>query len=417
MVDKYLKVAENICWQFVVKLLHGQFSFRDRVKWLRYTCLLALSLFALTFALGQEGAEAPTDTEVGFLQSQGAHPRFEAASKISADAVLALQRQAVASVPHFSGSFAFEGKTFPFTFVGSAPQSGGTTEIPTQLIAVSLLLEGFVNQDGEPIILGTDSFTERLQNSPNFRGAAYPNGFTQFADAVQRAQFFRIMAQDWHTLLKPPELLRDVTIEVPRGMARVYRSRATGAVYALVDTAFFISQLNTIVQMADLHPDSLALIVTSNVFLAPNVDVKKCCVLGFHTAFDAGQTGDRRQIQTLVWASWIDSGILGTSVADVTPISHEISEWMNNPFGVNLVPGWQSPAAPGGCQNNLETADPLAMLPNAGFPVNIDGFTYHPQSQVLLSWFTRQAQSDSLDGAFSFPDQGLMTVPSQPCGR
>jgi chitinase len=401
--------------------LFRSFLFRERPGFARLCCALGVSLFlsvaAFSQSLAADASQPPAEEEVGFLQSQGAHPRFEAASKISADAAIALQRQAISSVPHFSGSFPFEGKTFPFTLVGSAPQAGGTTEIPTQLIVASVLLEGFVDQQGEPIVLGPSNILGRLQNSPNFRNAAYATGFTQFADAVQRAQFSRIMAQDWHTLLKPPEVLKQVTIEVPRGMARVYRSRGTGAVYAVVDTAFFISQLNTIVQMADLHPDSLAVILTSNVFLAPNVDVKKCCVLGFHTAFDAGKIGAALQIQTLVWASWIDQGILGTSVADVTPLSHEISEWMNNPFGVNLVPAWQSPAAPGGCQNNLETADPLAMLPNAGFPVNIDGFTYHPQSQVLLSWFTRQAQSDSLDGAFSFPDQGLMTVPSQPCRR
>ena len=397
------------------------FSFRKRLGLARLCCAVSVSLFLSLAAVGQsleaDASQPPAEAEVGFLQSQGAHPRFEAASKISADAVIALQRRAISSVPHFSGSFASEGKTFPFTLVGSVPQAGGTTEIPTQMIVVSALLDGFVDEQGEPIVLGPGNILDRLQNSPNFRNADYSTGFTQFADAVQRAQFFRIMAQDWHTLLKPPEVLKPVTIEVPRGMARVYRSRGTGAVYAVVDTAFFISQLNTIVQMAELHPDSLAVILTSNVFLAPNVDVKKCCVLGFHTAFDAGQTGAGLQIQTLVWASWIDQGILGTSVADVTPLSHEISEWMNNPFGVNLVPAWQSPAAPGGCQNNLETADPLATLPNAGYPVNIDGFTYHPQSQVLLSWFTRQGQSDSLDGAFSFPDQGLMTRPSQPCGR
>ena len=393
-------------------------EYRERRRW---AGVLALGLALSAIGFGQSNqpdpAETPTDAEVGFLQSQGAHARFEAASKISTDAVIAWQRQTVSSVSHFSGSFAFEGKTFPYTLVGSTPQAGGTTEVPTQLIVASVLLEGFVDQQGEPIVLGSGGIVGRLQSSPNFRNADYATGFTQFADAVQRAQFFRIMAQDWHTLLKPPEVLKQVTIDVPRGMARVYRSRGTGATYAILDTAFFISQLNTIVQMADLHPDSLALVVTSNVFLAPNVDVKKCCVLGFHTAFDAGQLGNTLQIQTLVWASWIDQGILGTSVSDVTPLSHEISEWMNNPFGVNLVPAWQSPGAPGGCQDNLETADPLATLPNAGYPVNIDGFTFHPQSQVLLSWFTRQGQSYSIDGAFSFPDQSLVTRPSQPCGR
>jgi len=253
--------------------LFRSFLLRGRLGFARLCCALGVSLFlsvaAFSQSLAADASQRPTDQEVGFLQSQGAHPRFEAASKISADAAIALQRQAISSVPHFSGSFAFEGKTFPFTLVGSVPQAGGTTEIPTQLIVASVLLEGFVDQQGEPIVLGPSNILGRLQNSPNFRNAAYATGFTQFADAVQRAQFSRIMAQDWHTLLKPPEVLKQVTIEVPRGMARVYRSRDTGAVYAVVDSAFFISQLNTIVQMADLHPESLAVILTSNVFLAP----------------------------------------------------------------------------------------------------------------------------------------------------
>jgi hypothetical protein len=102
-------------------------------------------------------------------------------------------------------------------------------------------------------------------------------------------------------------------------------------------------------------------------------------------------------------------------VADVTPLSHEISEWMNNPFSTNIVPSWQALGAGGGCQSNLETADPVATLPNAGYSVTIDGFTYHPQTQVLLPWFTRQGTQDSIDGAFSFPDESLVTEASRPC--
>jgi hypothetical protein len=183
-----------------------------------------------------------------------------------------------------------------------------------------------------------------------------------------------------------------------------------------VDSAFFISQLNTIVQLEELRPDALALVLTANVFLSPSVDVKRCCVLGFHTAFESGRLANVPQIQTLVWASWIDQGILGTSVADVTPLSHEISEWMNNPFGNNVVPAWQPLAGSGGCQTTIETADPLAALPNAGYPVPIDGYVYHPQNQVLLSWFTHEP-SNSLDGAFSFPDESLVTRAAQPCLR
>jgi hypothetical protein len=251
-------------------------------------------------------------------------------------------------------------------------------------------------------------------NSPNFRAAQYQTGFTQFADAVQRAQFYNTMSPEWHTLLDSPQLLKPLIMVVPRNSARVFRNHSTGAIYALVDTAFFVSQLNTLVQMENLQVDGLPIILTRNVMLASEADVKRCCVLGFHTAFDAGQMGNAQMVQTLVWASWIDQGILGPGIADVTAMSHEISEWVNDPFGMNLVPAWKYPNAALGCQNNLETGDPLATLPNAGYPVTIDAYTYHPQNQVLLPWFTRQP-SDALDHAYSFPDSTLVTSPSEAC--
>jgi hypothetical protein len=181
-----------------------------------------------------------------------------------------------------------------------------------------------------------------------------------------------------------------------------------------VDTDFFLSQLNTMIQMASLSPDALAIALTSNVFLAPQKDIKKCCVLGLHTSFDVGEMTQVKFVQTFIWASWVEQGILGPGLADVTPMSHEISEWMNNPFGNNAVPAWQVPNSTG-CQSNLETGDPLALMPNAGYPVVIDGFTFHPQNQVLMQWFQRGTTSDAFEGAFSFPDQSIMTGPSQAC--
>jgi len=137
--------------------------------------------------------------------------------------------------------------------------------------------------------------------------------------------------------------------------------------------------------------------------------------MGFHTSFDAGESEDRRLVQTFVWASWIDPGIFGGTVADVTAISHEISEWFNDPFSSNIVPEWQFPNAASGCQNNLETGDPMSTSPHAGFPVIIDGFTYHPQNEALLQWFQRKTPSDAIDHAYSFPDQSLLTSPAQSC--
>jgi chitinase len=356
----------------------------------------------------------PIDAAGGYLQSQGAQPRFEGASKLSSAAREAMREGRVYSVPHFSGSFALQGVNYPYTMVGSKPQSGGTTTVPVQIVPISMFFEEFADESGAPIVLDPAPVIARVQTSPNFRSAQYATGLTQFGDAVQRAEFHSSTAQEWHTLLGSPEILKPLRIVVPRGMAKVYRNSSTGVVYAIVDTDFFLSQLNTIIQLERMEPDALAIALTSNVFLAPQSDIKKCCVLGFHTSFDLGEVAQLKFVQTFIWASWVDQGILGTSLADVTPMSHEVSEWMNNPFGSNSVPAWQVPNS-NACQSNLETGDPLATMPNAGYPVLIDGFTYHPQNQVLLQWFQRGSASDAIEGAFSFPDPTLVTGPSQAC--
>ena len=387
----------------------------------RRVCLLcgAMAMLWLLhgYSLAQSAAadaSQPIEASGGFLQREGAQPKFEAVSKLSPDARAALKEGRIFSVPSFSGSFAWQGTTYPYTIVGGKPQAGGTTEVPVQLIPISLLFEEYADESGSPLILGPAQVIPRVLSSPNFSDAQYPTGPTQFADAVQRAQFNAVAARDWHTLLGKPEVLKPLTIDVPRGLAKVYRNRSTGVTYAIMDTNFFISHLNTILQLENLRPDTLAIALTANIFLAPQSDIKKCCVLGFHTSFDMGELAQVKFVQTFIWASWVDQGILGTSLADVTPMSHEISEWMNNPFGGNLVPAWQVPNS-SGCQNNLETGDPLALMPNAGYPVLIDGFTYHPQNQVMMQWFQRGAASDAFEGAFSFPDQSLMTAPAQAC--
>jgi len=374
-------------------------------------CLVCVNAFAQSAATE---TSQPIDATGGFLQREGAQPRFEGASKLSPDARMALTQGRIFSVPHFSGSFESHGKTYPFTMVGAKPQSNATTQIPVQIIPISLFFEEFADENGAPIVLDPGAIVPRVQTSPNFHDAQYGTGTTQFGDAVQRAEFNAVAAKDWHTLLGSPQMMKPLRIAVPRGDAKVYRNPSTGVLYAIVDTDFFLSQLNTMIQMAGLSPDALAIALTSNVFLAPQKDIKKCCVLGFHTSFDVGEMAQVKFVQTFIWASWVEQGILGPGLADVTPMSHEISEWMNNPFGGNSVPAWQVPNSTG-CQSNLETGDPLALMPNAGYPVLIDGFTYHPQNQVLMQWFQREATSDAFEGAFSFPDQSIMTAPSQAC--
>jgi hypothetical protein len=381
------------------------------------TCLLAAAVGRAQGPGSASDTRPPAEVEDSFLQASGAQVHFEASNKMSESAYAVLARDRIGSVPHFASSFAFQGKTFSFTVVGQAPQEGQTTRIATQIIPISLYFEGYADEQGNPMVLDITPRIPAVLNSPNFRVASYATGYTQFADAVQRAQFFHVMSPEWHTLLDQPRVLRTVNIDVPRGSATLYRMRSSGVVFAVVDEGFLISQLNTIIQFEELDVSSLPVALTANIFLAPKAEIRRCCVLGFHTSFDAGESEHQQLVQTFVWASWIDSGIFGGTVADVTAISHEISEWLNDPFSSNIVPEWQFPHSGTSCQNNLETGDPMSAFPHAGFPVIIDGFTYHPQNETLLQWFQRKTPSDAIDKAYSFPDETLLTSPAQPCAH
>ena len=122
-----------------------------------------------------------------------------------------------------------------------------------------------------------------------------------------------------------------------------------------------------------------------------------------------------QQIQTYIYAAWPDPNIFPPGWADVLPLSHEVSEWMNDPFIHNFVPPWQFPGIPGSCQGNLETGDPMEVVPNPDFPVTIGGFTYHPQTEAILPWFTRESPSSAIGGAYSYPDTTKLTTPAQSC--
>jgi hypothetical protein len=145
-----------------------------------------------------------------------------------------------------------------------------------------------------------------------------------------------------------------------------------------------------------------------------------CCTLGFHTYFLDGVFPESRWVTQ--YASWISPGIFNGGFQDVTALSHETSEAFANPFVSNPAPNWQFPGQPADskvCQANLEEGDPIEVLPNATATVEVKEkgfhFFYHPQNIPLLQWFEMGAASSAIDGAFSFPDETVLTQSAIPC--
>jgi len=67
-------------------------------------------------------------------------------------------------------------------------------------------------------------------------------------------------------------------------------------------------------------------------------------------------------------------------------MSHEVAEWMNDPFDNNPTPPWGHTGQVSGCQDNLEVGDPLSGT-EAPPIVMSNGFTYHLQELAFFSWF------------------------------
>jgi len=112
--------------------------------------------------------------------------------------------------------------------------------------------------------------------------------------------------------------------------------------------------------------------------------------LGYHNVFNNGQT--------YAVSSYVDSGLLGLQVADISVLSHELGEWMDDPGGNNFVPPWGHVGQVPGCQNNLEVGDPLSGSNSIVFT---PGFNYHVQDLAFFSWFARLNPSIAVNGWYS----------------
>lgn len=332
----------------------------------------------------------------------------------------------VISVPNFQGSFGSRGKTWHFTMIGAPPSGGAAINVPAKIVAVSLKLQ---NADLVTFTsVSVAGFKTPALNSPNFQLATYSSGKgIQFADAVQRAEFFHTMKLSWHTSLKPVSIVQSLTITVPRFTTITLNGKKTKV------RTYFTSKSNdghTVVLLLDqfFNQNIFNLVVNEinagrfttgalNIALFPNTylysvnssgGVGPCCTLGFHTFFtDNGTPTESRWV--FAFASYMSPNVFGGGFRDVTALSHEISEAVDDPFVNNLVPAWQFPGESGTCQNDLEVGDPVEVLANAVFPVTIGTKTYHPQTEALLQWFEQKSTSNAISGSFSYPNTKALT--------
>lgn len=325
-----------------------------------------------------------------------------------------------------------------YTMAGGRPESGGTTVFDAPIVPVSLDLldyDGSVRSvNGHTLRYSALPFVNAVMDSPLFQSTEYSSSDvpTQFGDAVQRAEFYNSMRQDWHTLLRL-SIKAERRIAIPRG-AYYFALQGDGSccAFVLVDINVFsrllfppsaddtTTPVGAAEHAADITPQSIATFLLPNTYLYLHGNPNHCCVLGFHTYdFEPGDAANsfREKRYVLNYASWISPGLFGPGFEDVTALSHEMLESLNDPFvgsdGVHgITPWWLSEN--GNCQNDLEVGDVIEGLPDATIAIKTRGKIFHPQNAALLQWFEFQSPSTAIGGAYSYPNEDVLTSLSPP---
>jgi hypothetical protein len=309
-------------------------------------------------------------------------------------------------------------RQLPFNIVGTDPANGAaTTTVPVVIVPIKVVYQtaGNLSLDGTNVL-------PAVQNSPIFLAADYTVGgtdvgVTQFGDALQRAQFWQLpgFSPNYHVLLGTPSVAPTVTITVTSAsQGNLYRLRS-GGLLGVVASNFFNAQITALV--ANYTANTLPIFLTDNVFEGSNGTINTCCVLGYHSS----QQPPAATAKTWIYAAYTEPGtFVGDVILDVQPLSHEVSEWLNDPFVgafafgfLNVIPPAILPGTGGGCIVNFETGDPLESPP-AVFTQVTNGTTYHLQDEVFLPWYLHTTPSFSVNGWYSF--QNTFTTFSTLCG-
>ena len=350
------------------------------------------------------------------------------------------------SLPNWSSYFyrpgldsnGFPQFTWPYTMVGRSPfdsnggswsfdDHGQTTRIGAPIVPVNLDLR---NLDGSPRFVGGKRlFSDATQYvAPVLKSPVFSNSFydsserpTQFTDAVFRAQFFHQADDDWHTLLAPRVRPARNLVLIRGTYSFALNPDGTCCAFVLIDENAFVNAffpatatdtstpIGAAENAGDITTSDLATFLFPNAFLFEGT-LSNCCVIGFHS-YDlepgSAANGWREKRYVLNYASWISPGIFGDpTFGDISALSHELAETFNDPFVNNATPWWLAPN--GLCQNNLETGDVIEGLPNAQFPITINGFTYHPQNEALIQWFAGVTPSSAIHHSYSYPDISVL---------
>ena len=303
------------------------------------------------------------------------------------------------SLETWNGSYSYNGTNYSYNMVGAAPSTNTSATVQVYIIPVKIIVGRTGRQstfDPSHTLSNGNTVTTNTVLSPIFDSTTNYNeggvnvGTTQYIDAYQRANFWGTVSsnQNSHTLLGGPTVLAEQTLTVPTSYG------TTGAPFGytsgLVDINWFDAQLPNLMAKLGIQPNVFPIFLTYDVYLTQG---GSCCIGGYHSA-----EGSSSNPQSYAQASYIDHP--GVFAQDVSALSHEIGEWVDDPLVANPN-GNQTPCG------ILENGDPLENTANYGdYAYSLHGFTYHLQDLATMPYFGAPA-STTVNGWLSFHHASL----------
>ena len=406
------------------------------LKWLVAGASLAVLTAAVAGGAFAGSAPAKPDASANFTTVGGVAPQF---------------LQNATTIPHWSFQYTdpTNGATYPITMVGANPSTNSSTNVHTVIIPLKMNFvaagqdtsalndQGYAGFTATPLNHTFDGArrVDAVLNSPVFQDNTYPAGLGgdagQLGDTFMRAQFNKI-GTGYHVKLVNDKVFPTVTLDVPRSDGIAYERPvgawreanglgATDTIAGIADGTWFSTRLQSLMGSLHISATTVPIFLTDNVLLYDgHNNYTNCCTLGYHGAgmpigHGAGSADGhgKQPVQTFIYAAWATpgtySGFLSDytgirsapratrGIADIHALSHEVSEWLDDPYVNNGVQPWQTPTAPQyGCTGSLEVGDPVVGL-WYGLDGNNEGATdgynyysqYHPEDEVFAQWYGR----------------------------
>jgi hypothetical protein len=292
------------------------------------------------------------------------------------------------ALSNWTFSWTYNGQQYNAVFVGTNPNSGAATTIPSYIIPVALKYgsteESPLAKDksGKSVVdytIGSPIF----QSGIDFVLGGTDIGKTQYPDAFQRAALWGAGVEanpGYHVLLGKPKIEKQLVLTADS------QADEFGVKVLLLNIETFDADIQATIRKYPAN--SLPLFVTTQTYLTTG---GACCIGGYHNYTGTQSYGMFTYIQgSQVFAE------------DVSALSQEVADWIDDPLDANETP----------CGSYAVGAEGDAKHPYGNYPYKLDGFTYHLQNLLFPPYFGAPT-STSVKGWFDFHNVRLSVCGQQ----